>query len=356
MEDDVARKAEVTIEDIVHSENIIIKNFRNDIIHSVNQSIFEREDKRIKNNISIIGIIVVAFSVAGYKLIEFTVEDSVKKTYFNNEKIILDKMSNQITYEIDKHFQYGGVRDIARDIHERADYFDKESSFSTKEKNEAMALLRKYNKMDGEVSESFLTDLGKIIESFHSSVNNVLVDEIVELFGKNIANSGGIAQSLTENYGFRYVISLSEYGIDFDQSKELQKKFYSMVPFISEKHRSPELALPFLVIEYHILGKDVRSFIATNIATLNTNDKMRFIEYIFKFNNYNYWATKETPRTKSLQNIYSAFFGQYGGDIKAAIGEETKQSLREKLLKNKDKYKDAGLKKRSEDLLRWLEG
>jgi len=337
-----------TVSKIINSDEILVKNFIAEITDKVNAKIEARESKRHRNFSLIFGAIALIGTAGIYSMITVNinqaVSEAIAKEKLNIKAIVNDEVEKKIS-EVNNQLI---LDKLTQNLAYLAFSLDFKDSFTNSERDLIIDILRDYKKNKGKVNDEFLAYLEKIVDSFSSAHLNAYIDDIYNLYGSEMLNKKGIAITLIEHYGRRYLVAL--YDNDQDKLNAL-KPIYEDLLRSAERFKYPELAIWLELGESkYISSTDVNDHVKklfNRAKLLSDNDKTLLVSQLFKYRKSSYWQKHEQYDGLALSEIYNPFFSNHEQQI---AGLMSNRNIIRRLIEKALGYSDP----LRNDLLEWI--
>lgn len=334
MSDNEAQK-NTTVAEAINSDKNLTENFITTVYERVLKKIDEKEEKKVSNfryiTSFVLGLLAL-FAGGIYFATTSYIDNSIRKGF----EVEVQKMKSAIDEALKLNlatYKADGLLARLRDISNAIDNSDK---FSLDQQLQAMDLLKKYKKEEGELSKEFLSCAHKLIRSFKGAGDNYYIDDIWALYGDDLLSSKDVALLMMEIIGERYLMaiynakenatqksdmSLGENSID--SMHDLKVMFDKLKKIVSEKYNYPEIPLVYEIgIAYNNGSNVKKNQIDMELKCLSVEDRMNFLYKIFRYTKWEHWLKKGAKNGLVLQDIYGKLFDQYGKDIKLSVGED----------------------------------
>lgn len=198
--------------------------------------------------------------------------------------------------------------------------------FTPDESEEIIDLLRRVSKIDQvRTSQDVRSNLGSILNAFASAGEEAQIDEIFELFRREILKSGLGVEILLHHYGQKIAGRLTIPSA----SEDLPLKTFEQLEGVAAGHNLEELALCYrLLYEYstekHHPNDKLTKLLARSLD-LNQRDARRFLREIFIRSIAENWQSQPTPEGRSIERLTRSFLKDYA----AVLGKQysTKEEI-----------------------------
>lgn len=188
------------------------------------------------------------------------------------------------------------------------------TSFSAEDRTAIMAYLRKASKSERvRYRPEFIASLTEVLKSFASAGQDSSINEIVELYEKELLNSNAVVEILLHHYG-QHIVGRSNVPSD-DQALRVFEKLEG----VSRGANVPELALVYRALFSYrqhpsIENRRARAFLA-RASLLSEADRARFFSELFIRTRAENWQQPPNDEGRTFEWVTRGLLRDHAHDL-----------------------------------------